>query len=100
MAIAATYFTTATSITSSTAIYTTGTTYNRDLVITNDGPSLAYVTLGASSTGAAAATGFAVPTGGSVILTQCQVPTSGIIYAFSGGTASVSLGWASLVTYI
>ncbi len=101
MALAVNYFTVATAITSSTPIYTVATTgYTRDLVITNSGTNLCYVTLGASSTGAAAATGFAVPTGQSVVLTGQANAAAYKIYAYAATATNVSLGWASVVSVI
>lgn len=100
MAIAATWLTTATNITTSAALYTTSTTYNRDLVITNAGTATGYVTVGVSASSAAAATGFVLPAGGTAILTQCQVPASTIIYGFSASGTNFSIGYGSLVNYI
>jgi len=100
VAIAASYFTVVTNITSSAPLYTTATTgYKRDLVVTNSGASTLFVAAGPAVSSAATTSSFAVPTGGSLILTQCQVPVSTILYGVSSGTASASLGWASLVTY-
>ena len=100
MAIAATYFTTAT-VTSSAAQFTVLTTgYFRDLVVTNSGTANVWVGLGSGLTSAATTSSFQIPTGGTLILTQCQVPAGGKIYAISSGTTSVSLGWGSNVSYI
>ena len=103
MAIAATWLVTATNITSSASIYTTPTTgYTRDLVITNDGPSKGYVSLSADATSASSTASFTIPSGGSVILTACAVPTNAVVYALAstGGTVSVSIGLASVVSYV
>ena len=101
MAIAATWLTTATNITTSTALYTTSTTaYARDLVITNAGTNSGYVSVGTGVTSAAATAGYVIPAGGSVILTQCQVPTSTIIYGYSASGTNFSIGQGSLVTYV
>lgn len=100
MAIAATYFTTAT-VTTSAAQYTVPSTgYNRDLIVTNSGTANLWVGLGSGLTSAATTSSFQVPAGGTVILTQCQVPTSAKLYAISSGTTSVSLGWGSNVSFI
>jgi hypothetical protein len=111
VAISVNWQTTITSITSSVVLYTaavSGTAafggYARDLVITN-GASAAAATnvlfVSASTTATAANTinSFCVPPGGTVVLTQCQVPASTIIYGFSPGTASASIGFASNVNY-
>jgi hypothetical protein len=107
VAISVAWQTVATGISSSTLVYTTPAAtastfgYARDLVINNSGSVLTYVSLGASGTSAAAATSFAVPSGGSVVLTQCGVPNGAKIYAFpSSGTTSVSVGYATNVAYI
>ena len=102
MALAVSYFTTAT-VTSSTSEYTVPATgYNRDLVVNNGATgasNLLYVAMGTSSTSAAAATSFVVPPGQSLVLTG-QAPVSAKLYAFSPGTATVNLGWASVVSVI
>lgn len=102
MAIAATWLTTVTGITSSTSVYTTGTTYQRDLVITNNGPSKGYVSLGSDVGSANSTSSFTIPAGGSVILTACAVPTNALVYAqaVTAGTVSVSVGLASIVSYV
>lgn len=100
MALAVAYQTTVTSITSNAALYTTSTTgYQRDLAITNSGASFLYVVAGTSATTAAAATGFGIPTGQTVIL-EGQVPNSTIIFGYSAGTAAASIGYASVVSVI
>lgn len=108
MAIAATYLTTA-SFTTSAALYTvpTGTSatyaYARDLVITNSGTVTAFVAVSPQATAATTTGSFAIPTGGSVILTQCQVPASTIVFGVQGvatTTTQVSIGYATNVAYI
>ena len=100
MAIAATYFTTAT-VTGSAAQFTVSSTgYFRDLIITNAGTANVWVGLGSGLTAAATTSSFQIPTGGSLVLTQCQVPSSGKIFAISSGTTSVSIGWGSVVSVI
>jgi hypothetical protein len=99
VAIAASYFTTVTNVTTSTSVYTTSASgYNRDLVITNSGVSTMFVAVGPAITSAATTSSFEVPSGGTVVLTECQVPVSSKVYATSAGTAAASLGWATLVT--
>ena len=100
MALAVAYQTVFTSITSSTALWTSPTTgYQRDLAITNSGASLLYVAVGTGATTAAAATGFGIPTGQTVVL-EGQVTNSTIIFGYSGGTAAASIGYASVVSVI
>jgi hypothetical protein len=103
VAIAAAYQTTAT-FTTSAALYTTSSSaYQRDLVITNSGTATCYVAVGAPATSAATTSSFVIPTGGSVILTQCQIPASTIIYgvqAVATTTSQVSIGFGSLVSYV
>ena len=103
MALAVAYQTVFTNITSSTALWTSPTAattpYVRDLVITNSGASLLYVTAGTGATSAAAATGFGIPTGQSVVL-EGQLPASTKIYGYSAGTAAASIGYASVVSVI
>lgn len=101
MAIAASWAVNGTAVTTSAALYTVASTgYKRDLVIANGGPSTLFVGLGTGLTSAATTSSFAVPSGGSVILTQCQVPQSGIIYGVSAGTSATSIGFGSLVSYV
>lgn len=100
MALAANWVVNGTSVTGSALIYTVSSTgYKRDLVITNGGPSTCFYALGTGATGGATVTSFGVPSGGSVILTQCQVPAGGIIGAISAGTSATSIGFGSLVNY-
>jgi hypothetical protein len=100
VALAVSYFTTATNITSSAAEYTVPSTgYYRDLAINNGSTALLYVTLGTAATSAAAATGFLVPAGQTTVL-MGQAPPGAKLYAFSPGTATLNLGWASVVSVI
>lgn len=100
MAIAAKWNVNALSVTSSAAVYTVPSTgYNRDLVVTNGGPSALFVALGTGCTVATTAGSWQIPSGGSLVLTQCQVPTSGIIFGVSAGTSATSVGYGSLVNY-
>jgi len=100
VAIAASWAVNGTSVTSSAAIYTVASTgYKRDLVVTNGGPSALFVGLGSGVTAATTVNSFQIPSGGSLILTQAQVPQSGIIYGVSAGTSATSIGFGSLVNY-
>jgi len=76
--------------------------YVRDLVVTNSGTATAFFSLGTGATSAATTSSFVVPTGGSVILTQCQVPGGAILWgATQGGVAgSASVGYALNVAYV
>jgi hypothetical protein len=101
VAIAASYQTTVTNITSNVALWTSPTTgYQRDLVITNGGPSLLYVVAGTAATTAAAATGFAIPTGGTVVLTECGLTNATKVFGFSPGTASCYIGYGTNVAVV
>lgn len=100
MALATSWKVTAKSVTSSAAIYTVPSTgYNRDLVVTNGGPSALFVGLGSGVTAATTVNSWQIPAGGSLILTQCQAPTSAVIYGVSAGTSATSVGYGSNVTY-
>ena len=105
MAIVATYNTAVTFGTVSTSVYTTAaatvSSYLRDMVLTNSGTATVFVAFGTAATSALTASSFAIPTGGSVVLTQCQVPNGGIIYAQGGGSpATLSVGYGSVVSVI
>lgn len=106
MAIATSWVVSQTAVTTTALIYTvpssTSATYGyaRDLIINNGGPSTCFFGLGTGVTGGVTTSSFQVPAGGSVILTQCQVPSSGIIGAVSSGTSSVSIGYGTNVSYV
>jgi hypothetical protein len=110
VAISVAWQTVATVTTAPTGFYTVPSAstvpygaYARDLVITNSGAGTIYVCLAAASTVATSVGGFQLPVGGTVLLTQCQVPASSIIGAAAASTAvtnQVSLGWATNVAYI
>ena len=75
--------------------------YARDLVVTNSGTATVFIGLSNSGTVATSAASFQVPTGGTLLLTQCQVPASAVLSALTGaGTTSVSVGFATNVSYI
>ena len=91
--------------TASTSIYTTAaatiSSYLRDLVVTNAGAPTILVSFGGGS--AATASSFQIPSGGSVVLTQCQVPNATTLYAITQttvATGSISVGYATNVAYI
>lgn len=108
MAIAASYVLNGVTVnTSSGALYTVPSAgantnaYLRDLVLTNAGTTSIFLSLGTGATSAATTSSFVVPTGGSVILTQCQVPAGGIVFGVSPGSAgALSVGYATNVAYI
>lgn len=105
MAIAATYALAGVAVpTSSTVLYTVPTTtptYSRDLIITNSGTTTCFFALGTGATGAATTQSFQVPAGGSVLLTQCQVPATGIVWGISVTAAGVaSFGYGSVVSVV
>lgn len=104
MALAVAYQTTVT-FTTTAALYTTSSTSlpGRDLVITNSGAGTCYVACGAPTTAAVTTSSFVIPTGGSVVLTQCQIPASLKIWGcqdVATNTQSVSIGYASVVSVI
>lgn len=108
MAISAQWVVNATAVTSANSIYTvpanTSATYAyaRDLVITNSGVNTVYVAVNTNAAAATTTGSFAIPTGGSVILTQCQVPGGSIINATcpTAAGSNVSIGYATNVAYI
>ncbi len=108
MAISVAWQTTA-SFTTTKALYTTPTAtastfgYARDLVLCNAGTNTIFVSAGPAVTSAATTSSFGIPAGGSLILTQCQVPVSTIIYGVQGvatTTSFLSIGFATNVSYI
>jgi hypothetical protein len=106
VAISVAYQTTQT-FTTTAALYTVPSsgnfgTYVRDLVITNSGTALCYVTCATVSTSATTVSSFAIPTGGSVLLTGCQVPAGSIIFGCqyaATNTSAVSIGFATNVAF-
>jgi hypothetical protein len=106
VAIAATYTLTNLSVpTSSAVLYTVPTTapnYSRDLILTNAGTTTIYLAFSTAGSQVATTTGsFAIPTGGTVLLTQCQVPTGSTLYGLSPTNAgAVSIGYGSVVSVI
>jgi hypothetical protein len=101
VAIAATYVVSGLSVTASAVIYTVPSTgYNRDLVVTNGGPSALFVGLGSGVTAATTVNSFQIPSGGQLVLSQCQSPQSGQVWGVSAGTSATSVGYASVVSVV
>lgn len=103
MAIAAAWVVNATAGTTVEQIYTVPTTppYSRDLVVANAGTVSVYVGLSTDGTVATSVASFKIPAGGSLILTECQVPTGAVVSALTGtGNGLVSIGYASLVSFV
>lgn len=101
MAIAAAWVVNATAGTTVEQIYTVPTTYQRDLVVANAGTVSVYVGLSTDGTVATSVASFKIPAGGSLILTECQVPTGAVVSALTGtGNGLVSIGYGSLVSFI
>ena len=71
--------------------------YGRDLVVTNSGTGTVFAGLSASGTVATSVASFQLPAGGSVLLTNCQVPAGAVLSALSGVTATglVSVGYST-----
>ena len=108
MAIAATYVLSgiATGGTSAVQNYTvpssTSSTYAyaRDLVITNAGTLTTWVGLSTAGTVATSVASMQIPAGGSVLLTQCQVPAGAVLSSLTGvsTTGLISIGYGSVVS--
>jgi len=75
-------------------------TYARDLVVTNGGPSTVFLSMGTGTTGSATTSSFLLPVGGTLLVTQCQLTAGALIGTVTAGTASVSVGYATNVSYI
>jgi len=102
VAIAATWAINNTSVTTTVAqLYTVPSTgYKRDLVVTA-GTAAVYVGLSTDGTVATSVASFKITAGGSLILTQCQVPAGAVLSALTGaGTSTLSVGYGSLVSYV
>jgi hypothetical protein len=77
--------------------------YARDLVINNSGAQTLFVTMNPTSTTCTSAASFQIPAGGTIILSQCQVPGGAVVGVAVGGASgvtSVSLGYALNVAYV
>lgn len=107
MAIATQWVASTQATTTAATIYTTVaatvSSYLRDLVITNGGTvgaSNVFVGMGASNVATSVAS-MSIPPGGSLVLTQCQVPNATPVTAIAGaGTVPVYVGYATNVAYI
>jgi hypothetical protein len=112
VAISVAWQTTAT-FTTTLALYTVPTAafaatagtflYPRDLVITNSGTATIFVSMGSSATSAATTSSFQIPTGGTVVLTQCQVPAGAVIFgvqAVATTPSQASIGYGTNVSYV
>lgn len=108
MAIAVAWATTTTFSGATTPAYTVPTastvpygSYARDLVINNSGTVSIFANLNPASNAATTTASFLIPAGGTVILTQCQVPGGSAVNLIpASGTAAASIGWATNVSYI
>jgi hypothetical protein len=99
VAIATTWTTVATVTTGSTTKYTVPSTgYLRDLVLTA-GTAAVFVGFGSGVTSAATTSSFEIPAGGTLVLTQCAVPNSGIIYMIGAAASTLSIGYGSATSY-
>lgn len=106
MAIAAQWQTVASITTTASTVYTTNAStastfaYGRDLVVTNSGTATIFVGVGASNVATSVAS-FSIPAGGTLVLTQCQVPGGVPVTACTGaGSSQASVGYATNVAYI
>lgn len=86
----------------STTAATTFFPYARDLVLTNSGANTLYVAVNTNTAAATTTGSFAIPTGGTVILTQCQVPQGTVVNATcpTAAGSQLSIGYATNVAYI
>ena len=109
MAIAVAWQTVVTVNTTDTALYTVPSSsanpfgaYARDLVINNSGASTIFVAQTTGGSPVSTTTGsFQVPSGGTVILTQCQVPAGSVVKALAPSAAGqASIGYATNVAYV
>jgi hypothetical protein len=83
--------------TTSTILYSAPTTYQRDLVLTNQGTATVYV---GSFTAVTSATGTAIPAGQSLIM-QGPVTSGNFVWGItSAGTATMQVGLASVYSVI
>jgi len=99
VAIATSWQTVASVTTTAGTVFTTASGYTRDLVINNSGTATIFVGIGASNVATSVAS-FGIPTGGTLVLTECEIPTSQPVTAIAGaGSSSVSIGYGSLVTF-
>ena len=102
MAIAATWVVANTSVTTTVAqLYTVPSTgYKRDLIVTA-GTAAVYVGLSTDGTVATSVASFKIAAGGSLVLTECQVPASAVLSALTGsGTSTLSIGYGTVVSVV
>ena len=107
MAINAQWVASTQATTTAATVYTTAaatvSSYLRDLVITNGGTvgaSNVFVGMGASNVATSVAS-MSIPPGGTLILTQCQVPNATPVTAIAGsGTVPIYIGYALNVAYM
>jgi hypothetical protein len=99
VAIATSWQTVASVTTTAGTVFTTASGYIRDLVVNNSGTATIFVGLGAANVATSVAS-FGIPTGGTLVLTECEIPTSQPVTAITGaGSSSVSIGYGSLVSF-
>lgn len=107
MAVAVAWQTVASVTNTAGTVYTTAANtaatfaYARDLVVNNSGANTIFVGLGVSNVATSVAS-FAIPAGGSLILSQCQVPNNQPLTAICGVAAgsSISVGYASVFSAV
>jgi hypothetical protein len=74
--------------------------YARDLVVTNSGTATVFACLNPAPASPSSVASFEIPVGGTLLLTQCAVPSAAILGLVTGaGTTSVSVGYATNVSY-
>jgi hypothetical protein len=107
VALAVAYQTVASVTTTAATVYTTSAataaSYGnaRDLVVTNSGSGTIFVGLGTANVATSVAS-FKIPSGGTLLLTECVVPASAPLTAIAatGSSSTVSVGYASVVSVI
>ena len=102
MAIAATWVVANTAVNTTAAqLYTVPSSgYKRDLVVAA-GTAAVYVGLSTDGTVATSAASFKVAAGGSLVLTECQVPAGAVLSALTGaGTSTLSIGYGTVVSVV
>jgi hypothetical protein len=99
VAIAASWQTVASVTTTAGTVFTTASGYIRDLVVNNSGANTIFVGLGTASVATSVAS-FSIPAGGTIVLTECEIPTSAPLTAITGtGSSTISVGYGSLVNF-
>jgi hypothetical protein len=95
------------SFTSAAALYTVPSastasfgSYARDLVLNNSGTATIFIAANTNTAAATTTGSFQIPAGGTVLLTQCQVPAGTIINGTCPTTTGyLSIGYAANVNY-